>query len=87
MIAGAFSRQHTSATSDCRHPATAHAVPGLGPCTSAQVALYHYATKSQAEYTAKMARGSAMGNQKSVHFMHYIDQEANATCADARGYS
>ena len=51
---------------------------------SVQVAVYHYATKSQAEYKAKMQRGSAMGNQKSIHFMQFIDQDANATCADAR---
>ena len=48
-----------------------------------QVALHHYATKSLAEYQAKMARGSAMGNQKTIHFFDFIQQEATADCSQA----
>ena len=48
-----------------------------------QVALYHYATKSLAEYQFKIKRGSAMGNQKTIHFFHFIEQDATSNCTDA----
>ena len=49
----------------------------------AQIALYHYATKSLAEYQSKIERGSAMGNKKTIHFFDFIDKEATANCTDA----
>ncbi|KAK9813974.1 hypothetical protein WJX73_007576 [Symbiochloris irregularis] len=48
-----------------------------------QIALYHYATKSRAEYMQKIKRGSAMRNQKTIHFLDLADQEATAECTDA----
>lgn len=58
-----------------------------GPFTAnvsiSQVALYHYATKSLAEYQFKIRRGSAMGNQKTIHFFHFIEQAATSNCTDA----
>jgi hypothetical protein len=48
-----------------------------------KVALHHYLTKSRAEYIAKMKRGSAAGNFKTMEFFEAIEELANATCADA----
>ncbi|KAK9824237.1 hypothetical protein WJX72_008861 [[Myrmecia] bisecta] len=61
--------------------------PVHGPITAGvsvrQIAIYHYITKSLAEYEAKMARGSAMGNHKTIEFFRGIDGEATLNCTDA----
>lgn len=48
-----------------------------------KVALYHYLTKSRAEFEAKIKRGSAAGNYKNMGFFAAIEELANATCSDA----
>jgi hypothetical protein len=44
------------------------------------IALHHYAIKSTAEFEAKAARGSGMGNHKSPAFAAGVDARATATC-------
>ena len=46
-----------------------------------RIVLYHYVTKSRADYTAKMGRGSAMGNHKSIEFFDRIQERATANCS------
>ncbi|KAI8476984.1 MAG: glycosyltransferase family 92-domain-containing protein, partial [Monoraphidium minutum] len=48
-----------------------------------KIALYHYLTKSEGEFEAKIVRGSAAGNYKNMGFFRAIEELANATCADA----
>ena len=48
-----------------------------------RVALYHYVTKSKAQYVNKMERGSAMKNHKTIEFFDYVEAEATADCKDA----
>lgn len=50
---------------------------------TARVALHHYAIKSREEFGAKMARGSGMGNQKTMAFFHYVDNYTTANCDQA----
>ena len=45
-----------------------------------RVALYHYAVKSVDDFQQKMARGSGMGNVKTLDFLRYVD---NFTAAAA----
>ena len=47
------------------------------------VSLHHYATKSTAEFGAKVARGSAMGNHKGTGFVRRIDAKAVRVCEGA----
>ena len=58
---------------------------GLGTTQAShtKIALYHYLTKSEAEYVEKMNRGSAAGNYKSMEFFYAIEELANATCTSA----
>jgi len=51
--------------------------------SSSRVALYHYLTKSRAEYGAKMARGSAAGNFKDAAFFDAVNAIATETCTRA----
>lgn len=51
-----------------------------GAPTHTKIALYHYLTKSEQEYLAKMKRGSAAGNYKSPEFFHTINQYATDSC-------
>jgi hypothetical protein len=61
-------------------------VPGpKSPPSHGRIALYHYLTKSRAEYMRKMMRGSAAGNYKSPEFFAAINGLATATCS--RGLS
>lgn len=48
-----------------------------------RVGLYHYAVKSIDDFKQKMARGSGMGNVKTLAFLKYVDNFTNAYCADA----
>jgi hypothetical protein len=48
-----------------------------------RVALYHYVTKSRAEYGAKAARGSAAGNFKDAAFFDAVNAVATDTCPRA----
>ncbi len=48
-----------------------------------RIALYHYVTKSLEEYQSKMARGSAMKNNKTMHFFVAIEVDATHNCTDA----
>jgi hypothetical protein len=48
-----------------------------------RIALYHYLTKSRAEYGAKMARGSAAGNFKDTAFFDAVNAIATDTCTRA----
>ncbi len=48
-----------------------------------KIALYHYLTKSEAEFQAKIRRGSAAGNFKNMGFFRAINELANKTCSDA----
>lgn len=45
--------------------------------------LFHYVIKSEGEYRQKMARGSAMGNHKTMAFFERIDAEATESCPQA----
>lgn len=45
--------------------------------------LHHYALRSRAEYAAKVARGSAMGNRKGPEFFMRIDAAAVENCTAA----
>jgi hypothetical protein len=45
--------------------------------------LHHYVTKSLGQYAGKMARGSAMGNRKSMEFFDLVQREAVARCTHA----
>jgi hypothetical protein len=58
---------------------------GLGTTQAShtKIALYHYLTKSEAEYVEKMNRGSAAGNYKGMAFFYAIEELANATCTTA----
>ena len=49
-----------------------------------RVALYHYVTKSREEYLAKISRGSAMKNFKTIDFFDAVESEATSDCTDAR---
>lgn len=75
-----------------RHPPTPPAVntrhQGVpGPKSPApvleRVGLYHYAVKSLDDFQQKMARGSGMGNVKTLAFLEYVDNFTDAYCADA----
>ncbi|KAL4433679.1 hypothetical protein ABPG75_000120 [Micractinium tetrahymenae] len=48
-----------------------------------RVALYHYAVKSLDDFKQKMARGSGMGNLKTIAFLEYTDNFTDAYCPDA----
>lgn len=48
-----------------------------------RLGLYHYAVKSIDDFKQKMARGSGMGNVKTLAFLEYVDNFTNAHCADA----
>ena len=58
---------------------------GLGPPAYAGLALHHYATKSRAEYGAKVARGSGMGNAKVWSWFDSVDARAVRVCAGGVG--
>jgi hypothetical protein len=60
------------------------APPALGPPAYESLALYHYATKSVAEYGAKMARGSGMGNAKKAGWLASVDGRATGVCLEGR---
>jgi len=65
-------------------------VPGgvasaLGPAAYEFLALHHYATKSRAEYAAKMARGSGMGNAKEWGWFDSVDRRCRAVCEGGVG--
>ena len=48
-----------------------------------RVALYHYAVKSVDDFQQKMARGSGMGNVKTLDFLRYVDNFTDSYCHDA----
>ena len=48
-----------------------------------RVALYHYAVKSVDDFKQKMARGSGMGNIKTLAFLTYVDNFTDSYCTDA----
>lgn len=48
-----------------------------------RLGLYHYAVKSIDDFKQKMARGSGMGNVKTLAFLEYVDNFTGAHCADA----
>lgn len=48
-----------------------------------RLALYHYSIKSREDFAKKMARGSGMGNQKTMEYMYYIDNFTTADCLGA----
>lgn len=54
--------------------------PRSEPVSVRRIALYHYATKSLAEYRAKMRRGSAMGNHKGQPYLDHIERQATHNC-------
>ena len=45
--------------------------------------LHHYVTKSVEQYISKIARGSAMGNRKSIEFFDFVQSEATENCTTA----
>jgi hypothetical protein len=45
-----------------------------------RLVLNHYVTKSLAQYKAKMGRGSAMGNRKSIEFFDMVQEQATENC-------
>jgi hypothetical protein len=53
------------------------------PLAYAPLALNHYAVKSDADFAAKTARGSGMGNVKGANFKAAIDARATAVCGGA----
>lgn len=53
------------------------------PPSHTKIALYHYLTKSEGEYMAKMKRGSAAGNYKAPEFFYAINGLATANCTRA----
>lgn len=61
--------------------------PVPGPKSPAAVldrlVLYHYAVKSFDDFKQKMARGSGMGNTKTLAFLKYVDNFTDAYCPDA----
>lgn len=61
------------------------AVPGPKSPTPVleRLGLYHYAVKSVDDFMQKMARGSGMGNVKTIEFLEYVDNFTDAYCADA----
>ena len=46
-----------------------------------RVALNHYVTKSLDEFLQKIARGSGMGNQKTMHFFRQVQASATHNCS------
>ncbi|KAI7840766.1 hypothetical protein COHA_005580 [Chlorella ohadii] len=48
-----------------------------------RVGLYHYAIKSLDDFIQKMARGSGMGNVKTIAFFEYVDNFTDSYCPDA----
>ncbi|PSC67481.1 glycosyl transferase family 2 [Micractinium conductrix] len=48
-----------------------------------RIALYHYAVKSLDDFQQKMARGSGMGNIKTIQFLEYVDNFTLSYCPDA----
>ncbi len=64
-------------------------VPGgvaaaLGPASYDGLALHHYATKSRAEFGAKVERGSAMGNHKAWGWFESVNDRTVAACGVGR---
>ncbi len=68
------------------------AAPGRDPGVAARwaagrhaprLALYHYATRSEAEFRAKAARGSAMGNRRGWAYFGAVAAAATAPCGEA----
>lgn len=47
---------------------------------SDRLVLNHYVTKSLEQYKAKMGRGSAMGNKKSIEFFDMVQEESTENC-------
>lgn len=45
-----------------------------------RLVLNHYVTKSLAQFRDKMARGSAMGNRKTIEFFDLVQREATQNC-------
>lgn len=45
-----------------------------------KIALYHYLTKSEADYKQKMQRGSGAGNFKSMGFYKAVNDMATYKC-------
>ena len=60
-------------------------MPGPKSPTAAleRVGLYHYAVKSKDDFMQKMARGSGMGNIKTLDFLRYVDNFTDAYCPEA----
>jgi len=48
-----------------------------------RLGLYHYAVKSVDDFMQKMARGSGMGNIKTIAFLEYVDNFTTAYCPEA----
>lgn len=44
---------------------------------------FHYAVKSKEDFSYKMARGSGMGNLKTMAYLEYVDNYTTAECWDA----
>lgn len=53
------------------------------PPTYAPLALHHYSIKSAAEFAAKAARGSGMGNRKGAAYRESVDARATDVCDQA----
>ena len=50
---------------------------------SERLVLNHYVTKSLQQFRDKMARGSAMGNRKTMEFFNVVQSEATQNCTYA----
>lgn len=48
-----------------------------------RLVLHHYVTKSLEQYLSKIARGSAMGNRKSIEFYDLVQSQATEKCMAA----
>ena len=53
------------------------------PPTYTPLGLHHYAVKSDAEFAAKTARGSAMGNTKGVEYQASVEGRVTGMCDSA----
>lgn len=53
------------------------------PPAHTPLALHHYAVKSDAEFAAKAARGSGMGNRKGVEYQASVEARATGVCDGA----
>jgi len=53
-------------------------------CTHTYAAVYHYATKSKADFRAKLQRGGGAGVTRPSYYQRLLDQQCKNTCRAAQ---